>query len=59
MTLLAHQTGAFLDAWLGGITLTRFGDFYWMWYADIALTALAALLCLGIREDAPLPRTGC
>ncbi|MBN9696558.1 MAG: MFS transporter [Zoogloea sp.] len=53
LTLLSHQTGGFLGAWLGGLALTRFGDFSWMWYADMALAALAALLNLPIREPAP------
>ncbi|MBS0552107.1 MAG: MFS transporter, partial [Proteobacteria bacterium] len=55
LTLLSHQIGGFLGAWLGGIALSRFGDFSWMWYADMALAAAAALVNLPIRE-APLPR---
>ncbi|MBS0509984.1 MAG: MFS transporter [Proteobacteria bacterium] len=55
LTLLSHQVGGFLGAWLGGIALSRFGDFSWMWYADMALAAAAALVNLPIRE-APLPR---
>jgi MFS family permease len=55
LTLLSHQIGGFLGAWLGGLALTRFGDYSWMWYADMALSALAALLNLPIRE-APVIR---
>ncbi len=55
MTLLSHQTGGFLGAWLGGLAFMEFGDFSWMWYADIALAALAAVVNLPIRE-APPPR---
>lgn len=55
LTLLSHQIGGFLGAWLGGIAITRFGDFSWMWYADMTLAALAALVNLPIRE-APLVR---
>ncbi len=55
LTLLTHQIGGFLGAWLGGLAITRFGDFGWMWYADMALAALAALLNLPIRE-APVAR---
>ncbi len=55
LTLLTHQIGGFLGAWLGGLAITRFGDFSWMWYADMALAALAALLNLPIRE-APVAR---
>jgi predicted MFS family arabinose efflux permease len=50
MTLLSHQIGGFLGAWLGGQAITRFGDYTWMWYADMALAAFAALVNLPIRE---------
>ncbi|AVR87055.1 MFS transporter [Thauera aromatica] len=50
LTLLSHQTGGFLGAWLGGLALVEFGDFSWMWYADIALAGMAALVNLPIRE---------
>jgi MFS family permease len=50
LTLLSHQIGGFLGAYLGGIALTRFGDYSWMWYADIVLAAGAALVNLPIRE---------
>ena len=50
LTLLSHQTGAFFGAWLGGVTVSRFGDYGWMWIADMVLAAIAALLCLPIRE---------
>jgi MFS family permease len=52
LTLLSHQIGGFLGAWLGGLSITRFGDYSWMWYADIVLSALAALVNLPIREAA-------
>ena len=55
LTLLSHQIGGFLGAWLGGLAITRFGDFSWMWYADMALAAAAAILNLPIRE-APVAR---
>ena len=55
LTLVSHQTGGFLGAWLGGLAITRFGDFGWMWYADMALALLAALVNLPIRE-APVER---
>jgi predicted MFS family arabinose efflux permease len=50
LTLLTHQIGGFLGAWLGGIALTRFGNYSWMWYADIVLALGAALVNLPIRE---------
>jgi predicted MFS family arabinose efflux permease len=52
ITLLSHQIGGFLGAWLGGLAITRFGDFTWMWYADMALASMAALANLPIREAA-------
>jgi MFS family permease len=59
LTLLSHQVGGFFGAWLGGVTIYRFGDYGWMWYADMALSAAAALCCLPIREArlAPQPAT--
>jgi len=55
LTLLSHQIGGFLGAYLGGLAITRLGDYSWMWYADIALSAAAALVNLPIRE-APVIR---
>src|SRR5574343_277720 len=56
LTLLSHQIGGFLGAWLGGLAITQFGDFSWMWYADMALAAAAALVNLPIREAPVVPR---
>ena len=53
LTLLSHQTGGFLGAWLGGLAITHLGDFTWMWYADMALAAAAAVINLPIREQPP------
>jgi MFS family permease len=50
LTLLSHQVGGFLGAWLGGLSFVRFGDYTWMWYADIMLAVGAALINLPIRE---------
>ncbi|KFI06634.1 major facilitator transporter [Massilia sp. BSC265] len=55
MTLLSHQIGGFFGAWLGGLSFVRFGDYTWMWYADILLALGAALVNLPIRE-APVAR---
>ncbi len=52
LTLLSHQVGGFLGAYLGGVALVRFGDYQWMWYADMTLAAAAALVNLPIREPA-------
>jgi MFS family permease len=57
LTLLSHQIGGFLGAYLGGIALSLSGDYQWMWYADLALAAAAAIVNLPIREAPvePLP----
>ena len=51
LTLLSHQIGVFLGAYLGGLALVRFGDYQWMWYAHMALAAAAAIINLPIRES--------
>lgn len=56
LTLLSHQIGAFFGAWLGGLALVHFGNYDWMWYADIVLALLAALVNLPIREPVPAHR---
>jgi MFS family permease len=55
LTLLSHQIGGFFGAWLGGLSFVAYGNYNWMWYADIALALAAALVNLPIRE-APVPR---
>jgi MFS family permease len=50
LTLLSHQVGGFLGAYLGGIALDRTGNYQWMWYADMALASMAAVVNLPIRE---------
>jgi len=59
LTLLSHQIGGFFGAWLGGVALEHSGDYSWMWYADMALAALAALVNLPIRERAPPEASAC
>jgi len=54
-TLLSHQIGGFLGAYLGGVAIESTGTYQWMWYADMALAALAAIVNLPIRE-APVHR---
>ena len=56
LTLFSHQIGGFLGAYLGGIAMERMGDYQWMWYADMALAALAAVLNLPIREARLTPQ---
>jgi predicted MFS family arabinose efflux permease len=53
LTLLSHQLGGFLGAWLGGVAVARLGSYEWVWYADIALALAAALINLPIREASP------
>ena len=55
LTLLSHQIGGFLGAWLGGVAIVQFGDYTWMWYADIVLALLAAIVNLPIREAPVVP----
>lgn len=55
LAMLSHQLGAFFGAYLGGVTRVAFGDYTWMWYADMALALAAALINLPIREAKPAP----
>jgi len=50
LTLLTHQIGGFLGAWLGGLVMEHSGTYQWMWSVDIVLASLAALVNLPIRE---------
>jgi MFS family permease len=54
LTLLSHQIGGFLGAYLGGLSFAKYGNYNWMWYVDILLATAAALINLPIRE-AKLP----
>jgi MFS family permease len=50
LAILTHQIGGFLGAWLGGIAVAHDGNYQWMWYADMLLAGVAALVNLPIRE---------
>lgn len=50
LALLSHQIGGFLGAYFGGIAITAFGSYTYMWYADMALALLAAVSNLPIDE---------
>lgn len=52
LTLLSHQIGGFLGAWLGGLAVSSSGNYLWMWWADAALALAAALINLPIQEAA-------
>ena len=54
LTMLSHQVGGFLGAWLGGKAFEATGSYDWMWWADMALGIAAALVHLPIREAAPI-----
>ena len=56
LTLLSHQIGAFLGAWLGGLAVVNLGNYTVMWYLDAGLAALAALVNLPIREAPIVPK---
>ena len=55
LTLLSHQLGGFYGAWLGGLAVSHFGDYGWMWYADALLATIAAVSNLPIREARVAP----
>ena len=48
--LAAHQIGAALVAFLGGVARDAFGSYDVVWYAAGALCAVAALMALVIRR---------
>lgn len=50
LAILTHQIGGFLGAWLGGIAMVHAGNYQWMWYADMLLAGIAALVNLPIHE---------
>ena len=50
LTLLSHQVGGFLGAYLGGKAITLFNDYGWMWYGDLVLATLAVLVHILIKE---------
>jgi predicted MFS family arabinose efflux permease len=50
LTLFSHQVGGFLGAYLGGLAIDTTGNYQWMWYADMALAAAAAIVNVPIKE---------
>jgi predicted MFS family arabinose efflux permease len=50
IVMLSHQVGGFLGAWLGGKAFEATGSYDWMWWADVALCLMAAVVHLPIRE---------
>src|SRR6185295_9816044 len=58
IVMLSHQVGGFLGAWLGGKAFEATGSYDWMWWADIALCLMAAVVHLPIREARKLAPAG-
>jgi predicted MFS family arabinose efflux permease len=56
LTLLSHQIGGFLGAWLGGVAFARTGSYNWIWYIDIGLALAAAMVNLPIKEGRVMPQ---
>lgn len=50
ISMLSHQVGGFLGAWLGGRVFEATGNYNWIWYIDILLAVGAALIHLPIKE---------
>lgn len=53
LTFFTHQIGGFFGAWLGGLAMESSGSLLWVWWADVGLAAMAALVNLPIKETAP------
>ena len=52
IAFLGHQLGAFIGAWAGGAVYDRTGSYQLVWLAAIALSLVAAALCVPIDERA-------
>jgi len=50
VVFLAHQVGGFLGGWLGGALYDRTGSYDYAWGVAIALSLIAALLNIPVRE---------
>jgi MFS family permease len=55
VAFLSHQIGAFLGAWLGGVSLQLTGSYQTLWIATVVVGFTAAALNLPIRYRAPEP----
>ncbi|WP_088348687.1 MULTISPECIES: MFS transporter [Rhodomicrobium] len=55
IVFVSHQIGGFLGAWLGGWVYDRYQSYDMLWWAAIAVSLMAALCNLPIRER-PAPR---
>jgi MFS family permease len=52
IVFLGHQLGAFVGAWAGGAVYDMTGSYQLVWLAAIALSVVAAALCVPIDERA-------
>src|SRR5947207_12270809 len=52
IAFLGHQLGSFVGAWAGGAAFDLTGSYMPVWLASIALSVVAAALCLPIDERA-------
>ena len=55
IAFLGHQLGAFIGAWAGGAVFDITGSYQPVWLSAIALSVLAAALCVPINERALRP----
>jgi predicted MFS family arabinose efflux permease len=56
LTFLSHQTGAFLGAWLGGVTFDLTGSYATAWTSMIVVGLAAAALQWSMDDRAAEPR---
>jgi MFS family permease len=52
LSFLGHQLGAFIGAWAGGAVFDFMGSYQPVWLAAIAMSVVAAALCVPIDERA-------
>ena len=52
LAFLGHQLGALIGAWAGGAIFDATGSYQLVWLASIALSLIAATLCMPIDERA-------
>jgi MFS family permease len=50
IVFLSHQVGSFLGIWLGAYAYSATGSYRPVWWASVAISAIAALVNLPIRE---------
>ena len=55
ISFLGHQLGAFLGVWAGGAVFDSFNSYLPVWIGSIALSVIAAALCVPINERALRP----